>query len=32
MDLAAWIDGKYRIAGEPVSSETDLPNAPEAEP
>ncbi|MEW5982221.1 MAG: DNA gyrase inhibitor YacG [Acidobacteriota bacterium] len=31
MDLVAWIDGKYRIAGEPVSAEADVPVASEAE-
>jgi hypothetical protein len=31
MDLAAWVDGKYRIAGDPVSPEVDAPDVSEVE-
>jgi endogenous inhibitor of DNA gyrase (YacG/DUF329 family) len=28
LDLAAWADERYRIPGEPVSQEPELPGAP----
>lgn len=31
LDLADWMDGKYRVGGEPVTLETDSPDAPEAD-
>lgn len=35
LDLARWVDGEYRIAGEPVSTELDddsSPQGPDAAP